>query len=401
MKVILYLADSLTPSAIANPKIKNKFHNMKLANNFINKLSKRSIYFSNSYGYGDTFASTTPIMTGENPYKSYSDSFFLFNSFRAKNNLSLFFKSKNFYNIYYTNLPTNSKISNNEYERYYNLATENYDLKVIKKKNLQYSFRNFIKDINIKEIQNKYKNTFYFLHECLLHDDPKVYRNSDPKTYIKAVNKLSKLFEQQLKLINYDPKKDILYFLSDHGLLFRPYDQIYFNNDLTNQEYDNYYKENLNNDKMQTCFFINNPNQKFLYINDYTTPENVFHYIKKNYLNLKKKTQLRVIKNKSIIISSKSGFKSPYLNIFDKHCFHNHFLYISKYKKILFSKKHPEKFFDVINNKILVRNFNKKLLLTIKNYYSFFNIIKKIVLFLLSFLIKIKNKLISISLKLF
>ena len=77
MKVIFYLADSLSSSVIFDSQKKNI---ISLKNNFINKIMRKSIYFSNCFGYGDTFASTTPMMTGRNPYAEYADAFFLINS---------------------------------------------------------------------------------------------------------------------------------------------------------------------------------------------------------------------------------------------------------------------------------------------------------------------------------
>ena len=99
MKVIFYIADCLTPLALKNPSKKNLFLYSKIKNNYINDLSKKSTFFSNCYGYGETFSVTSSMLTGKSPYQLYTDSFFLLNSFKAKNELSLYFKKKNFFNI--------------------------------------------------------------------------------------------------------------------------------------------------------------------------------------------------------------------------------------------------------------------------------------------------------------
>jgi hypothetical protein len=390
MKVIFYLADSLSPSIIFNPQKKN---NINLKNNFINKIKSESIYFSNCFGYGDTFASTTPMMTGRSPYTENADAFFSINSFKANNNLSLFFKEQNFFNIYYSNIDHKAQINNNEYERYYNLATQNYDVIQIKKKKLNYNFKNFFDDNNLKSINSKYKNIFYFFHECSLHYDPNVYKNCDTETYLKSFNKLSKIFENQLSLLNYNKKKDVIYFLSDHGMLLRPYDQIYFNRNLTNKKYNFYYKKILEDDKIKFLFFVKNPNQKQTNIKNYTVPENILTYVKSNFLSLKKTNNLKKINNKYIIVSTKSSPRSPYLNTYDKLCFHNHFLYITKNKKIAFNNKHPELFVDMIKNIQITKGtkINKKLILTIKNYYSFKNKSKKLFYLLVTIFFKIKH----------
>jgi|694.fasta_scaffold93410_1 hypothetical protein len=390
MKVIFYLADSLSPSIIFEPQKKII---TSIKNNFISKIMSKSIYFSNCFGYGDTFASTTPMMTGRNPYAEYADAFFLINSFKANNNLSLFFKKQNFYNIYYSNIDYKAQIYNNEYERYFNLATQNYDVIQKKKRKLNYNFKNFFDDNNLKSINSKHKNIFYFFHEDGMHSDPNVYKNCDKQTYLKSFNKLSRIFENQLSLINYNKNTDIIYFLSDHGMLLKPYDQIYFNKKLSNENYNSYYKKILEDNKIKFLFFINNPNQKPALIKNYTVPENIFTYVKNNFLNLNKKNNLKTINNKYIIVSSKSSPKSPYHNVFDKLCFHNHFLYISKKKRIIFNKKHPELFVDMIKN-IQITNkdkINKRLISAISNYYSFKNKSKKLFFFLITIFFKIKH----------
>lgn len=397
MKVIFYLADSLSSAAIANPQKKiNKFNNIILKNNFINKLCKNSIYFNNCYSYGDTFSSTTPMMTGENPYKNYADAAFLNCSFKTNNKLSFFFKKKGFFNIYYSNLEAQSKILNNEYERYYSFATQNYDLSIIKKKNKNYNFKDFFYDNNLKDINYKYDNIFYFFHECSLHSDPNIIKNCDAPTYLNGVNKLSNIFEKQLKLINYNKNIDIIYFLSDHGILFDPFNEIYFNNNIKKKTYNNYYKKSLEDEKIKFIFFIVNPNQKKVIINNYTSAMNVLYYVKKNFLNQNKKKLFSRINNKYLIVSIKSGAKNPYLNFFDKLCFHNHFIYISKNNKIVFNRKQPELFLDLIKKKIITDKgmISKKMILYIKNYYNFNKITKKVFFFLTTIFFKIKNKLI-------
>jgi hypothetical protein len=123
---------------------------------------------------------------------------------------------------------------------------------------------------------------------------------------------------------------------------------------------------------------------------------NILNYVKKNFLNLNKKKLFSKINNKYLIVSLKSGEKNPYINFFDKLCFHNHFLYISKNNKIVFNRKQPELFLDLIKKKIITDKgmISTKMILYIKNYYNFYNITKKILFFLTTIFFKIKNKLI-------
>jgi hypothetical protein len=390
MKIIFYLADSLSPSAIINPNEKKKFFNLAIKNNYINQLAKNSAYFENCYGYGETISVTSSMMTGNNPYINYSDSFFLINSLRVKNELSLFFKKKNFYNIYYSNVNADYPSDRGFYKRYFNLSTQNYDIKLIKKKRKNYNFSNFFKDNNLLKIHNKYENIFYFIHENFLHDNPGIYRNCSPKNYLKGVDQLSLIMQQQLKLIDYNNNSDIIYFLSDHGMTLKPYDQIHFNNNLSEKDYNIYYKEQLNDQKIKFCFFIKSPHQKKINIKNYITPEKILFWIKNSYLNLK----IKPIKNynKNIIVSCRAASKSKYLNIFDKLCFHNHFLYISDKRKISFNQKHPDLFWDLSEKKVPNYKINNKFLSKIKKYYSFKNKILKFFLLFITFITRIFYK---------
>ena len=251
MKVI-FIADYLT--FLREFSKKNKFFNSRIKNNYINDLSKKSVLFKNCYGYGETFSVTSSMMSGKSPYELNTDSFFLFNSFKAKNELSFYFKKKNFFNIYYSNLSTDAKIKNNEYERYFNFVNQYFDVATIKKKNNNYTFKSFFKEFNLSKVNSNYKNIFYLFHENSLHDDPTVYKNCNPINYMKKVDKLSKLFKEQMKIIKYNEKTDILYFLSDHGLLMKPYDQLYYKNNLKLNEYNRYYLKNLADEKLKFTF---------------------------------------------------------------------------------------------------------------------------------------------------
>ena len=388
MKVIFYLADSLSPTALINhSKKENNFFNIKIKNNFLNKLSKKSTFFTNCYGYGETFSVTSSMITGKSPYKLYTDAFFLKNSFKAKNELSLFFKKKNFFNVYYTHLDITAKIVGNEYERYYKLVTENFDISIINKKK-KYNFKNFFIDNNLSELGTKHENIFYFIHDTSLHDNPKIYKNCSPKNYLNGVNKLSLKFKETLDLIKYNKNSDIIYFLSDHGILLKPFDQLYFNKNLKIKDYHKFYKKNLEDEKIKFSFFIKNPTQKQNIVSNYTIPENILSYVKNNYLSQNKK-ELKIINNSNIIVSCRSVERSPYINLFSKLCFHNHFLYISKNKKISFNKNHPYIFWDLKKNSEIDKKYlNKKFLNIIQKYYSLKNFILKTYFFIITVIYK-------------
>ena len=97
---------------------------------------------------------------------------------------------------------------------------------------------------------------FYF-HDFTLHDHKLVYKNSSPKKYLSAFEIASKIVEKNLKRLRFNDKEDILYFLSDHGMTYAPYDQMYFNK---NFEYENNYSKLYSQDKIQSVFFVKFPN---------------------------------------------------------------------------------------------------------------------------------------------
>ena len=57
MKFIIYHLDSLTNLALKG-KNNNYFKKKKLNSNFISKTKNKSIFFENSYGYGETWSTT-------------------------------------------------------------------------------------------------------------------------------------------------------------------------------------------------------------------------------------------------------------------------------------------------------------------------------------------------------
>ena len=61
----------------------------------------------------------------------------------------------------------------------------------------------------------------------------------------------SKIVEKNIKRLKFNPNKDILYFLSDRGMTYNPYDQMYFNK---NFNYHLHYKKMCSNDKIQFTF---------------------------------------------------------------------------------------------------------------------------------------------------
>ena len=131
MKQIIYLLDGLTPYALS--QFKKVYSGIKNKDNFINKLMKDSHIFKNAFGYGETYSTTYGFNTGQDIYKTNCDSFQNFNSFPKNKNLGLYFRKKNYKNIFFRNAHHSSP-TKGFYGRYLNAITENFDYICLKKK---------------------------------------------------------------------------------------------------------------------------------------------------------------------------------------------------------------------------------------------------------------------------
>lgn len=189
---------------------------------------------------------------------------------------------------------------------------------------------------------NYNNNNFFLIHDYSLHDNPKAYQNATPKSYLEAVDEASLVVESNLKKINYDEKKDVLIFLSDHGLNLSPYDKMHFKKTLSKQDYQNYYLNLLADEKIKTTFFIKFPKISKKNIKTIVTPNLVFNIIKdlpsnnlnNQYLTNFLKKNNNKIKNK-VIISFRAAEQDPFNNFFLKIIFIVIFYFFSIIKKFL------------------------------------------------------------------
>ena len=166
-------------------------------------------------------------MTGENIYENHCDAFKLYNSFPVKKNLATYFKDKGFKTIYYRDSAVNFP-QTGFYGRYFKSVTNDFDIVCRTKKHEKYSFKDFFKEKNISNLLEDNKNNFFLFHDHSLHDNKIAYKNGTPQSYLKAVNSSSKIVERNLNIIKYNEKKDILIFVSDHGLNFYPSSKMHF-----------------------------------------------------------------------------------------------------------------------------------------------------------------------------
>ena len=390
MKQIIYILDGLTPYALLN--FKKIYSRVKNKNNFINKLSLNSHFFSNSFGYGETHSTTYAFNTGENIYETNCDSFQSFNSFPPKKNLSLFFKKKKYKNVFFRNAHHESPIKG-FYGRYLKAITNNFDYICLKKKSQNYTFSNFCDDQKLDLLINEKKDLMFYFHDFTLHDHKLVYKNSSPKKYLSAFNIASRIVEKNLNRLKFNEKEDILYFLSDHGMTYAPYEKMYFDK---NFAYENHYNKLYAQDKIQTVFFVKFPKSEKLKIKKFLEPKNVYNLIQIYSNFYKEKILYKKIKKKLsnfIITSVKSPISDGFNNFLIKENFHTHLIYLSDKLKIAYALNHPIKCLDLDTSKHMnYHKIPKAFTIQIEKYFSKFNLFKKIAVYLWSILIRIYFK---------
>jgi hypothetical protein len=402
MNHIIYLLDSLTPLSL-NKCISKKYKKFKKKENYIDQLSKNSIFFENAYGYGETYPTTFSMFTGKDIYNHYCDAWNIFFSFRSDINIAKYYKSKKFKTIYYRNCEPNAALSGS-YERYLNSVTRNFDVTCYKKKYLKYNFNDFLHENNLASVRNKKENFLFLIHDFSLHDY--AYAQTSDKKYLQATNLISEDVKKNLNLINYNSNKDILFFLSDHGLTSTPNDQIFFNNNLSKEKYNSYYKSLFVEEKIRFTFFIKTPENKKKVIKNTIISTDVFNIIKfminkkKGYTNFFYK--ISKLFRSDLFISLRDAIKSPYNSSLFRSLFHCHFVYIKNHKKFIYSHNYPQKYLQQINHKFYNIDKNiipKKFLVIINNYFSSVNLFKKIILINISILALIYKKILKVCLK--
>ncbi len=396
MNFIIYLLDGLTPLSIKNKCNKN-FFGKKINTNYLSSLQKQSINFSNSYGYGETFATSYQYMTGKNIYTSYCDSFNLLKSFPENKNLASYFKEQGFNTILFRDAVEDHPLGG-FYGRYFRSISKGFDYICLKKKNKKYNFEKFFFEKKINKLLNNKNKNFFFFHDYTLHDNPLAYKNASAEKYLHAVTKSSYNVKLNLNKIKYNKKKDYLIFLSDHGLNLSPYDKLHFNKPLKREEYIDYYKNLLANEKIKTTFFVKYPKVKMKNIDNLITPKDVFNFIKNvptkklNTSYIKKFSKNS--KKDNIIMSYRAAERDPFNNFFLRNYFHCHFIFLGKYKYISYSHNHLNSYYDMFNGKNLKKeNVNLNFKQKIEEYFSLKNYFYKSLLLIISLFVRFIKKI--------
>jgi hypothetical protein len=391
MKHIIYILDSLSPFAIYK-KNNDHFQNSKsIKNNFFSKLSKDSIFFYNNYGHGETHSTIYSFLSKKNIYKNNADSFPY--AKRNKTDFLNFYNKNKFKKIFFNNTLIGGS-SDRYYEEYFPDFLNSFDLKFLRStlKNSQNDFEKFCKKINIKNILKDNKKILFYIHEMSLHYHKKVFRGGTVESYMEAVKETGLKIKKDLELINYDKKNDTLFFLSDHGMTFRPHDEIFFSKKLTKKKYDQNYYEIFKEKKIKFVFFIKNPKLKnfnvynFIHAKDIFKIINLFKEVK--FINLLKK--ILKIKNYLLFTSLKSAPGSHhYFHKYIRLFMHHHFIFILDKKKIAYNHAHPHRFVDM-NSMDLIneKKIPERIKIILNKYFSYKNYLKKFFFILLEYIIR-------------
>lgn len=397
MKHIFYLLDGFTPMSLKR-ELSTIYDKKFKKENFLEKLSKRSLYFKNCYGYGETYSTVYSMINGKNIYDNYCDAPEILFSFKKYYSLLDHYKKLNFKTVYFRNVKPHYP-TNGFYNRFNQSFAKNFDHYCLKKKNINYDLKTYLLSNNNFENYNNKFNVFYFIHDMSFHDNKMVY-NGNLKQHFKAFDNASKTVNFNLKLLNYVESKDTLFFLSDHGLSTRPYNKIHTEKYLKREKYENYYKSMFSDEKIKFMFFINSPKIKKKIISNYVYPSNIFSIIiqhnNKNFKYFYKK--IKKILNDTVIISLRNAKASTYGNYILNNIFHFHFIKISKKVKYVYSHKHKYHYKIEKNNSFKKIEFNKldgQLIKKINNYYSFKNLSKKTFFLFISVLIIFSSKIVK------
>ena len=260
MRIIWYMLDALTPCVLRTFNCE-KGDSKKLAPlNFIDKLSKGSFMINKCYGYGETMASNSAMITGLDSGTLKSDMLPHPDSFHQHPTLAYYFKKYGFHTVFYRNFSIDGLRRRGPYRRFNALASSAFD-HVCLEDDSSKLFRDskiIKRQDDFFYIKNKH-STFIFIHDLAFHDDSKVLKSATMKSILTAIKEKSERVRKNLEYLNYDKKKDVLIFSSDHGMTLSPYDDMFYDKKISAGKMDAYWPKLTTDFKLRTCFFIRGP----------------------------------------------------------------------------------------------------------------------------------------------
>jgi hypothetical protein len=257
------MLDALTPCVLRAFNHGNGDSKKLAPPNYIDKLSEDSFMINKCYGYGETMASNSAMITGLNSETLKSDMLPNPDSFHQHSTLAYYFKKHGFNTVFYRNFPLDGLRRRGPYRRFNALASSAFD-HICLEDDSSKLFRDS-KIIKRRDdffyTKNKH-STFIFIHDMAFHDDSKVLKSATLKSILTAVKEKSKRVRKNLEYLNYDKRKDVLIFSSDHGMTLSPYDDMFYDKKISADKMDAYWPKLTADFKLRTCFFIRGPGIK-------------------------------------------------------------------------------------------------------------------------------------------
>lgn len=260
MRVIWYMLDGLTPCVLRAFNSGKKVNNKLAPLNFIDKLAKNSFKINRCYGYGETMASNSAMVSGKNCVMLKSDMLAHPDSFHLCPTVASYLQKKGFYTIFYRNFPLDGLRRKGPYKRFNLLEAFGFN-RVILEDDSGMLFKNS-KVINKHDdffLTTKKRKTFIYIHDMAFHDDSRVLKNATKKSLFKAVVEKGERVKRNLEYLKYDKNKDILIFSSDHGMTLSPYDDMFYDKHISKDTMDLYWPKLTADFKLRTSFFIKGP----------------------------------------------------------------------------------------------------------------------------------------------
>lgn len=216
MRIILYVMDGVSARKVRsyNSDIENDIINKNVPYTYLDKLYEKGFSTKNCYGFDTTQSSFYALMTGNK--HSYTKLSVARNCNLLEYNRDLtlpaLFKEKGFKTHYFSNnCVKNPAILLDGYEKKI-YDYENYNLSNL---DIDEDFDNFF-GIDCDQ------NIFVTIHDFYTHDQNAQYSKGKHSLtnleYEKLIIEHADILKNNLKVINFNEKKDYLFLISDHGM---------------------------------------------------------------------------------------------------------------------------------------------------------------------------------------
>lgn len=347
------MLDGLTPCVLESLGDQKVDSQEFAKSNYIDELAKNAFKIKKCYGYGETLSSNSSMITGVNSKKlrsdvpSHPDSFYIYPT------LAYYFKNAGFSTVFYRNFPLDGLRRYGPYKRFNTLASHGFDhvcLEDDSKVLLRES--KIIKGRNDFFLLEKKEPTFIFIHDMGFHDHPLVLKNATKGGVLSAVLESAERVKNNLEYLNYNEKDDVLVFSSDHGMTLSPYDDLFYNKNISRTMIEHYWPKLIADFKLRTCFFIKGPNIECGEASGVFEIRDMFATVM-DFMDIKH-TSFGAISARRQTRSSAlvSIFESPYERQYWKklkNLSHSYFIFVQGSKKWVYRRLNKEKcyFFDL------------------------------------------------------